>query len=146
MEEKINMKKLLLFSFLAILTTLIYGTVNAQISFSDALKTCEPYTKQGSIEKNDEVFNLLITLEKSRNNKCTYKEKIYQDNSYQLLTCNFEPSQLAFMSKSMKKFSEVFYKQIIENPIFEAKMTTNGEVFQKYLANPKYCEITHSRR
>ena len=33
---------------------------------------------------------------------------------------------------------EALKKQIDKNPIFGAKMTTNGEVFQAFLANPKY--------
>ena len=117
-----------------------------QTKFSKALLTCENFSQTGSIEKNNEVFNILVTLEKTKNGKCLYKEKIYQGREYQMLTCNFDEGQLPFMSKSMEKFSETFKKQLAKNPIFEAKMTTNGEVFQKYLANPKYCTITHSKK
>lgn len=140
------MKKWFIFGFLAILTTLIYNQSTAQSTFPAAVKTCEAYIKEGSIEKNNEVFYLTITLEKLKNGKCEYKEKIYQDSDYELLTCQFEPTQLAFISASMTRFNEVFAKEIAKNQIFEAKMTTNGEVFQKYLANPKYCQITHSRK
>lgn len=140
------MKKWFVFGLLIVLATITYNQSSAQSTFPVALKTCETYTKQGSIEKNNEIFNLLITLEKSKNNKCEYKEKIYQDNRYELLTCHFEPAQLPFMSDSMTRFNKVFEKQIAKNPIFEAKMSTNGEIFQKYLANPKYCQITHSKK
>ena len=87
-----------------------------------------------------------VTEPGTYNYTITYKEKIYQGREYQMLTCNFDEGQLPFMSKSMEKFSETFKKQLAKNPIFEAKMTTNGEVFQKYLANPKYCTITHSKK
>ncbi len=147
-EYREVMKKIfILFGVLSILTTtIICSQSSAQSSFATAIKTCEKYTKQGAVEKNNEVFNILITLEKTKNNKCLYKEKIFQDSKYELLTCNFEPIQLAFMSESMTRFNEVFKAQIAKDPIFEAKMTTNGEIFQKYLANPKYCTITHSKK
>ena len=63
-----------------------------------------------------------------------------------MLTCNFDKDQLLFMSDSMEKYSGIFKKELAKNKIFEAKMTTNGEVFQKYLANPKYCRITTSKK
>lgn len=116
-----------------------------QASFPQAIATCENYSKQGSVKHEGEVFNILVTLEK-KGNKCVYKEKIYQDNKYQMLTCNFEQSQLSYLSASMQKFNDMFKKQISQNSIFEAKMTTNGEIFQKYLIDPTYCKITHSKK
>ena len=141
------MKKI---SFLIILTVFCtvsgcYTAFAMQTNFSKALKTCEKFSQTGSIEKNNEVFNLLITLEKAKNGKCVYKEKIYQGKEYQMLTCNFDEGQLPFMSSSMEKYSEIFKKELAKNNIYEAKLTSNGEVFQKYLANPKYCIITHSK-
>mgnify|MGYP003518574584 FL=1 len=50
------------------------------------------------------------------------------------------------MSSSMEKFNSEFKKQIAKNKIFEAKMTSNGEIFNKYLANPQFCTITHSKQ
>lgn len=140
------MKKLLFYfllvAFICLNTT--YALESNQ-NFPQAIKTCMEYSQTGSIAHNGEVFNILITLEKSKN-KCVYKEKIFQDKNYQLLTCNFDESQLPFLSDSMQRFNNTFKKEIAKNKIFEAKMTTNGEIFQKYLANPKYCQITHSKK
>ncbi len=141
------MKKNLFFIISTI--CIIFGTYSVyamQTKFSKALLTCENYSQTGSIEKNNEIFNLLITLEKTKNGNCIYKEKIYQGKDYQMLNCNFDKSQLPFMSKSMENYSETFKKQMEKNPIFEAKMTANGQIFQKYLANPKYCNITYSKK
>jgi hypothetical protein len=89
---------------------------------------------------------VLITLEKGKKNKCIYKEKIYQGGNFHLLSCKFDSQDLANISSSMKKYNEVFRKQIAKNYIFSAKMTSNGEIFQTYLANPQYCEITNSKQ
>lgn len=140
------MKKLIAFTALIIFTFATISTKAAiQASFPQAIATCENYSKQGSVEHENEIFNILITLEK-KGNKCIYKEKIYQDNKYQMLTCNFEQSQLNYLSASMQRFNDMFKKQISKNNIFEAKMTTNGEIFQKYLIDPTYCKITHSKK
>ena len=77
---------------------------------------------------------------------CIYKEKIFQGKNYQLLTCEFTQNELNYISNSMQRFNDTFRVQIAKNRIFEAKLTTNGEVFQKYLANPSYCKITHSKK
>ena len=140
------MKKILIigFVFLTLISTIFCSISIAQTEFSKALRTCETYRQDGSITHNGEVFDLTITLDKSRN-KCVYKEKIYQGKKYQMLTCNFENGQLPAIADSMEKFTNFYKKEIAKNKIFEAKMTTNGEVFQKYLANPKYCTITHSK-
>ncbi len=142
------MKKILTLLILLLLSAFIYTEVSANgiLSFSTAVKTCEKYAKSEDIERNGEIFNISVVLEKNKNNKCTYKEKISQGSDWELLTCNFEQGQLNFISNSMLKFSQTFAKQIAKEPIFEAKMTTNGEIFQKYLANPKYCTITHSKK
>lgn len=140
------MKKILIigFVFLTLISTIFCSISIAQTEFSKALRTCETYRQDGSITHNGEVFDLTITLDKSRN-KCVYKEKIHQGKKYQMLTCNFENGQLPAIADSMEKFTDFYKKEIAKNKIFEAKMTTNGEVFQKYLANPKYCTITHSK-
>ena len=139
------MKKIL---FLFIIFSFIcsFGVAFAmQTNFSRALSTCENYSQHGSIAHEGEIFNILVTLEKKAD-KCVYKEKIYQGKEYQMLTCHFDKEQLPAMTKSMEKYSELFKKELAKNKIFEAKMTTNGEVFNKYLANPKYCQITHSKK
>ncbi len=140
------MKKTLIigFVFVAFICFVSCNISFAQTDFSKALRTCETFRQDGSITHNGEVFNLTITLDKSRN-KCVYKEKIHQGKKYQMLTCNFDNNQLPAMADSMDKFTNYYKKEIAKNKIFEAKMTTNGEVFQKYLANPKYCSITHSK-
>ncbi|MBQ9150301.1 hypothetical protein IJX73_05150 [bacterium] len=117
----------------------------AQIPFPQAIATCEEYSQDGTIEYKGEAFDLTITLNKAKDNRCIYKEKIHQNRSYQMLTCEFTKNQLGFLSDSMTRFNKEFKKQIDKNKIFEAKMTTNGEIFQKYLVNPNYCKITHSK-
>ncbi len=123
----------------------ITSKINAQSKFHQAIKTCENYSLQGSVEHNREIFNILVTLEKKQD-KCVYKEKIFQGKNYQMLTCNFEKAQLPFLSSSMERFNNTFTKEIAKNNIFEAKMSTNGEIFQKYLVDKKYCQITHSKK
>ena len=135
--------------FLLLITVLFALTTEknlAKSKFSQALKNCETYSQKGSITHNNEVFNISITLNKTFLNKCVYKEKIYQDNNYQMLTCTFKQNQLDYISDSMSRFYETFRVQISKNPIFEAKLTTNGEIFQKYLIDQKYCKITHSKK
>ena len=119
----------------------------AQLPFAQAIATCEEYNQEGTIEFSGEAFNLTITLNKAKKgDKCIYKEKIHQNKSYQMLTCQFSKNQLSALSNSMTRFNQEFKKQIDKNRIFEAKMTTNGEIFQKYLVNPNYCNITHSKK
>lgn len=142
------MKKILACS-LFLVCFIISGSLIAlgyQTDFSKAVRTCENYSQTGSAEYEGEIFNILITLEKAKNGTCTYKEKIYQGKNYQMLTCHFNKENLPFIANSMEKFSETFKKELSKNKIFEAKLTTNGEVFQKYLANPKYCTISHSKQ
>jgi len=141
------MKKTALISILTLSIFSITAISKAfmEPKFYEAIATCEEYSKQGSIEHKNETFNILVTLNK-KGNKCVYKEKIYQDKDYQMLTCNFDDKQLNFLSNSMKNFTNTFPAQIAKNNIFEAKMTTNGEIFQKYLIDPQYCQITHSKK
>lgn len=127
-----------------ILSVFSIGAVQAENAFSAAIRTCQPYSKDGAVVYEGQTFNILVTLQKKAD-KCVYKEKIYQDKKYQMLTCNFEKSQLGPIADSMEKYNKIFKVEIAKNSIFEAKMTTNGEVFQNYLANPKYCSISHSK-
>ncbi len=140
------MKKI---SFLVLVLGLLFfgynSKINAQNQFYKSIKTCENYSLQGSAEYNREIFNILVTLEK-KGDKCVYKEKIFQGKNYQMLTCNFDKAQLPFLSDSMERFTNAFKKEIAKNNIFEAKMSTNGEIFQKYLVDKKYCQITHSKK
>ena len=142
------MKKIFHSLAIALFAIATINSANAQslLSFPQAVATCEKYSQQGSIEHNNEIFNILITLEKKRGDSCIYKEKIFQGKNYQLLTCEFTQNELNYISNSMQKFNDTFRVQIAKNRIFEAKLTTNGEVFQKYLANPNYCKITHSKK
>ena len=117
----------------------------AKTKFSKALLSCEEYYQDGAIKHQNELFNLTITLS-PKGDKCIYKEKIHQNKSYQMLTCEFSKNQQGVLSNSMTRFNQEFKKQIDKNRIFEAKMTTNGEIFQKYLVDPKYCKITHSKK
>lgn len=140
------MKKISLSVFiLGILFLSVCSKINAQNNFSQALKTCETYLQAGVVEHQQEYFNVQISLDK-KGEKCVYKEKIYQGKDYQMLTCNFDKGQLPFLADSMQKFNETFKKEIAKNKIFEAKMTTNGEIFQKYLIDKHICQITHSKK
>lgn len=140
------MKKILSIISIVLLFCAVTMKIYAQNDFIKAIKTCDSYSQDGAIEHNGEVFNIRITLDKAKDNKCIYREKIYQDKKYQMLTCEFNQTQQDFIANSMTRFSDMFKKQIAKNRIFEAKLTTNGEVFQKYLANPQYCKITHSKK
>ena len=141
------MKKIF-FSIALLITTLIFTDIEtqAQLSFPQAVATCEKYSQEGMAEFKNEYFNIQITLDKKRGGICVYKEKIFQGKNYQLLTCEFGENELNYISNSMQRFNDTFKTQIAKNRIFEAKLTTNGEVFQKYLANPNYCKITHSKK
>lgn len=132
--------------FVAFIVFLINSSAFAQLPFYEAVATCEEYKQEGSIDYSGETFDITITLNKTKNNKCIYKEKIHQNKSYQMLNCEFSKNQLGFLADSMKRFNQEFAKQIAKNRIFEAKMTTNGEIFQKYLVNPNFCTITHSKK
>ena len=140
------MKKHFLITSFLCLFALSLSNSFAQAPFYDAVRTCEEYSQTGTVKHNGESFNITVSLNKTKANKCIYKEKIHQGKDYQMLTCEFELDNLVFISDSMKRFNEYFKKQIAQNKIFEAKMTTNGEVFQRYLADPKYCKITHSKK
>lgn len=140
------MKKTTLYVLsLALLFFVSAVKANAQTEFIKAISTCEKYSQDGSITRNGETFDILITLNKARNGECIYKEKIYQGKESQTLNCTFNKNQLEFIKNSMTEFTKTFSKQISKNRIFEAKLTTNGEVFQKYLVNPNYCNITTSK-
>lgn len=140
------MKKISLLVAAFVLFLGIQSKSSAQNIFYEALKTCENYSQAGVAGYNNETFGIQITLQKARNNKCVYKEKIYQGNDYQMLTCNFDEVQLPFLSSSMEKFYNTYKKEIAKNRVFEAKMTTNAEIFEKYLINTKFCDITHSKK
>ena len=136
------MKKILF-----LLAMFLFGTLQAycETDFINALNTCASFTQTGAIPYGGQVFNIMITLQKSKG-KCLYKEKIYQDIGYEQLACSFDNNQLKFISDSMKEFTETFKKEISKNKIFEAKLSSNGVVFQKYLVEPKYCQITHFKK
>lgn len=118
----------------------------AETNFTRALANCSNYSQEGSIPFQGEIFNIKITLQKGKNGTCTYKEKIYQDIGYEQLTCNFDKNQLQFITKSMIEFSNLFKNEIAKNKIFEAKLSSNGVVFQKYLIEPKICSISHFKK
>lgn len=137
------MKKSLL---VLLFMTFCLTNISIAAEFPQALKTCEKFSQVGSASYNNEIFNISITLDKAKNGKCVYKEKIYQGKDYQMLTCNFDSGQLPALSASMETYNNKYKKEISKNKIFEAKMTTNADVFQKFLSNPKYCTITHSKK
>ena len=140
------MKKIVLSCLTISLSMLSIAQTYAQTAFVEAIKTCENYKKEGSIKHQGEVYNLTITLNKAKGNKCIYKEKIHQDKKFQMLTCEFKQTQQDFIEDSMSRFSDTFKKEIAKNEIFEAKLTTNAEVFQKYLVDQTLCQITYSKK
>ena len=139
------MKKVLSCLFILVaLMGIVIEKAYAKTKFASSMSTCQEYYQDGSIKHQNEFFNLTITL-KPKGDKCIYKEKIYQGEYYQMLTCKFNKQQQAFISDSMDRFYNAFKTQINKNPIFEAKLTSNAEVFQRYLVDQQYCEITHSK-
>ena len=117
--------------------------VSAQSPFPQALKTCETYSQTGGVSYEGNFYNISIDLEKTKKG-CTYKEKISQGKGYQVLVCNFDQETLPLLADSMDRYNKAFQKEISKNKIFEAKMTTNGEIFQNYLINPKFCQVLTS--
>jgi len=126
----------------------LFGCTQAfgETAFIKALETCSNYSQEGSIPYNNEVYNLKITLQKGKGDSCIYKEKIYQDIGYEELNCNFTKNQLQFVANSMREYSNLFKNELAKNRIFEAKLTSNGVVFQKYLIEPNICKITHFKK
>ena len=142
------MKKIISLVFLCFVLGLqmnAFAEKNTQISFPEAIRTCEKYSNTGEAKYANETFGIAITLEKTRNH-CVYKEKIFQGKDYQLLTCKFNEYQAKFIADSTEKYNKHFAKEIAKNNIFEAKLTNNGEIFQKYLINNAICEITYSKK
>ncbi len=138
-------KSHLLFCLVAVFTFLACSVSFAKDSaFTTAVETCQKYSKTGNIARNGEVYNLLITLE-NKGNHCQYKEKITYGVDYSLLTCNFPKTSLSYLANSMREYNDNFQAQIAKDNIYEAKLTNNYYIFEKYLANPQYCNITSSK-
>lgn len=140
------MKKFLVFNLIIFLAIFGILSAKAQSKFANAIKTCESYSNDGAVKHNGETFNILITLNKAKGNKCIYREKIYQQKDYQMLTCEFNQNQMDFISDSMSRFNKEFANEIAKNNIFEAKLTTNAEVFQRYLVDQDICKISYSKK
>ena len=137
------MKKFLLY-LLLISASFFMQCATAQNEFTTALRTCSKYSQLGGANYENDYFNILITLEKSKNN-CIYKEKISKAGGYQLLTCTFNKDDWGVLADSMDKFTTAYKKEIAANKIYEAKLTNNGEIFEGWLVNPKICKITSSK-
>ena len=140
------MKKIIMSVLIILLCFLAISKVNAQSKFVNAIKTCEEYSNEGSVKYKNEVFNIRITLNKAKGKKCIYKEKIYQQKNYQMLTCEFKQKHQDYIAESMTKFHNEFASQIAKNNIFEAKLTSNAEVFQNFLVDQEICKITYSKQ
>ena len=134
------MKKTIILSLV-----ILFSTMQAfcETQFTKALTNCSPYSINGTIPFQGEVYNLKISLQKSKG-LCNYKERIFQDTGYQELVCNFNTEQTKSIAASMAEFSTKYKNQLEKNKIFEAKLTSNPVVFEKYLINPSICEITQS--
>lgn len=134
------MKKILVVFFV------FFGLIAfAENDFSKAVRTCEKYAKDGFVMYKNQRFDISVTLDKNFRGMCIYKEKISQAAGYEVLTCNFTKEQLPYIADSMERYYQYHKNEIAKNDIFEAKMTTNGEVFKQYLANPKICQITSKK-
>jgi len=137
------MKKI--FGVLLIICCMIFLCAQAENNFTQALKTCEKFSQLGGVNQDGQYYNILITLEKNKKS-CMYKEKIYQQNSgSQTLSCVFSLDDTKDIAQSMDKFTAAYAKEIAKNKIHESKLTNNFEVFERYLINPKYCQITQSK-
>lgn len=141
-KRELSMNKILSIVFFLVVCSV--NCVFAETDFTRALRNCEKYSQTGTIPYEGQNFDLLITLQKQKD-VCLYREKIIQDNKWQLLACKFSENQIPFIADSMDKYSKVYRKELDRNKIFEAKLTTNYEVFQKYLSDPHTCEITYSK-
>ena len=137
------MRKIFFVCFIGLLSLITCG-VYAQNSFTTALRTCDNYSQLGGVELGSEYYNILIALNKNKKT-CTYKEKIYQTSGYQQLTCNFQTEQLGKIADIMDNFVTAYKKEISKNKIYEAKLTNSAEIFENYLINPKYCQVTKSK-
>ena len=120
------------------------STSNAQNAFTKSLRTCEKYSQLGGADYQNQYYNILITLEKNKKS-CIYKEKIYQNTGYQMLTCKFDMGDVTGIADSMDNFVNHYKKEVAKNKIYEAKLTNNAEIFENYLINKKYCQITKSK-
>ena len=137
------MKKI--FSFMVLSLLFMSGIANSmENTFPEALKTCQKYSKTQDLVRYGSVFTLSITLE-NKANGCVYKEKISQGQDYNLMTCTFPKNTLSVLSDLMSEYNKQYKTQIAKENIFEAKMTNNYTIMEKYLANPKYCKITANR-
>lgn len=128
--------------FFLISTTLV--SFSKESEFSKAIKTCQNYTKNQDIIRGGEFFNIKVSLE-NKGNACVYKEKISQGDEFFVLTCNFSKNVLNYLSGQMEIYNDTYKNQIAKENIFEAKMTNNPAILDKYLSNPQYCNITTSK-
>ena len=140
------MKKITIFAIFVIFSLFTIISAFAETEFTRALSTCSPYTLNGSIPYQGQIFNLKISLQKGKGDKCTYKERIYQDIGYEELVCNFSNEQLKSITASMIEYSDTFKKELLKNKIFEAKLSSNAVVFQNYLVEPHICKINYSKK
>lgn len=136
------MKKFLIILPIIGLTFAMATSAFAETAFSRAIATCEEYNQNGIIVHQNEAYSINVSLKKAKKNKCTYKEQISVGKNVHTLTCNFAQNQMKDISYSMSKFSEQFKSQMQKNPIYESKLSTNPEIFQKYLTDPQYCTIS----
>jgi len=134
------MKKIAILSFI-ISSMLTFGGVFAS-DFSKAIKTCASFSDSKDITISGKITNLAISLNK-KGNKCIYKEKITQSIYTHLLTCTFEEKNLQQLSILMEEYYQQNKAALDKNKIFQAKMSSNSELFEHFLANPKYCNITN---
>lgn len=137
------MKKVLInIFFMSLAVFFLSAQVNAETNFSRAIATCEDFNQKEIIVQNNEAYNVSVSLEKGKKNNCIYKEKITIGKNTHLLTCTFDKKAMTEISQLMSDFSNRFKSHMIKNPIYEAKLSTNAEIFQRYLTDIQYCKIS----
>ena len=136
------------FALLVLVFTFLFSQniTFGQTAFLEALNSCNPYTQEGMLSHKGVMYNIVISLKKLKDGKCQYKESISQINKVNTLTCKFNETQINYITDSMKRFYSTFEEEIAKNRIYEAKLTTNGEIFQEILINKTYCTIEESSK
>ena len=122
-------------------------TVNSPIICHFSMYVILIPTEQKKFDSFKLSFELLF---KEDDANYTLKEYYCDSNKNCVLNStenNAEINQIYFKRVvNQDLYNNTFKKEISKNNIFSAKLTSNGEVFQKYLVDPKYCQITHSKK
>jgi len=140
------MKNLFVYTlFAGLICTLSSNVAFGETNFSRAIATCENFKQSEILIHQNEAYNVTVTLEKNKKNQCVYQEKITIGKNIHLLTCSFGQKEMKHISQLMSDFSNRFKVHMQNHPLYEAKLSTNSEIFQKYLTDNTYCKISGSQ-